>query len=70
MTRTLAFSREAEEDLLQASAWYEGQRDGLGFEFLDATAEIFVRIEERPLLYEEIAPTVRRALVRRFPYAV
>jgi hypothetical protein len=70
VSRTLALSREAEEDLLEASAWYQEQREGLGIEFLAATDEMFRRIEERPLLYEEIAHSVRRALVRRFPYSV
>jgi hypothetical protein len=40
---------EAELDALEAMLWYEGERDGLGGEFLQELRATFVRIEETPL---------------------
>jgi len=70
MAADLIIAPEAELDLAEAYGWYEGQRAGLGEEFLscvDACIEAFRRMPEmHALVYE----TYRRALVRRFPYAV
>ena len=46
-------------------------RDGLlGFEFLDEFEATTSLIREAPLLFTEVDPPIRRALVRRFPYGV
>ena len=42
----------------------------LGFEFLDEFEETTSLIREAPLVFTEVDPPVRRALVRRFPYGV
>ena len=70
MAAELIIAPEAEEDLAEAYGWYEGQRVGLGEEFLscvDACVEAFRR---NPEMHARIYETYRRALVRRFPYAV
>ena len=70
MAAELIIAPEAEEDLAEAYGWYEGQRIGLGEEFLgcvDACIEAFRRMPE---MHAQIHQTYRRALVRRFPYAV
>ena len=69
MTKPADLRPEAEADLLEAASWYEAQRAGLGFELLAVADEVFVRIGEKPLLYPEIEPSVRRALIQRFPFA-
>lgn len=61
---------EAEADLDVAFTWYEGQRPGLGSEFLAEVAYTFAQVEESPERYPIIRGMTRRALVRRFPYAV
>ena len=70
MAAELSFAPEVEWDLLEAYAWYEGRRPGLGEDFLscvDACIQLVCRHPEiHPLVYEDY----RRALVRRFPYAV
>lgn len=61
---------EAEFDLLESAVWYEGERDGLGEQFLDAVRATFERVEHRPLQFPVVTESVRRALVARFPYGV
>ncbi len=61
---------EAEADLADAQDWYERQRQGLGAEFLLCVEEVLARIDRTPEMYGEVYRGVRRALTRRFPYAV
>ena len=42
---------EAELDLLEAASWYDGEREGLGTEFLAELHAAFTRIEEGPLRF-------------------
>jgi plasmid stabilization system protein ParE len=61
---------EASAEAYEAVAWYEGQRAGLGLEFileLDAALE---RATDSPHLYATQYRNARRVLLRRFPYAV
>lgn len=60
----------AENDLLEAAAWYDGEREGLGDELLDEVTTTLRRIEEMPEMYARVDGPIRRALVRRFPYGV
>ena len=66
----LIVRREAEQDIQTAFDWYEEQRPGLGAEFLEQIEAVFNQIECNPELYESVFKTIRRALVRRFPYSV
>lgn len=50
--------------------WYENEQPGLGHEFLDELRGTYGRIAEGPLKYVELRSGIRRALLRRFPYAV
>ncbi len=55
--------------------WYELQRDGLGREFLDDLRATVAKLRSDPTLStpDRFAPpdvTVRRRLLRRFPYLV
>ena len=61
---------EAEADLATARSWYERQRAGLGAEFLLCMEEVVERIDRTPEMYRMVYHDVRRALTRRFPYAV
>ena len=61
---------EAEADLANARDWYERQRAGLGAEFLLCVEEVLERIGRTPEMYMAVHHDVRRALTRRFPYAV
>ena len=61
---------EAASDVGEAVEWYEGQRPGLGVEFvleLDAAIE---RAALNPEAYAIRYQGARRVLIRRFPYSV
>ena len=60
----------AATDLEEAFLWYEGQRVGLGGEFLDAVTQVFESVLETPRRYQVVHRDSRRAHVRRFPYSV
>ena len=70
MRPRLFVEEAARADLADAFQWYEGQREGLGSEFLAAVAVVFERIEESPAAYPIIRGATRHVLVRRFPYSV
>jgi toxin ParE1/3/4 len=60
----------ADLDVEAAFEWYENERPGLGLEFLDELRATYNRIADGPLKYQELRGSIRRALLRRFPYAV
>jgi plasmid stabilization system protein ParE len=70
VTPRLVFRPEAEAELLDARAWYEGQRVGLGATFAAAVETTLTAILQDPLAYPRVKGDTRRALVPRFPYAV
>jgi len=70
MDAELIFAPEAEQDLAEAYNWYEGRRPGLGEDFLSCVDASVQKICRDPKLYTTIYKDYRRALVRRFPYAV
>jgi len=61
---------EARKDLRDAATWYEDRREGLGGDFIDEFLGCISRIEEHPESYELVDVDVRRAVLRRFPYAI
>ena len=70
MSMPLIVTPAAEADLAEAKAWYERQQRGLGEDFLQCVEEALGRIRMLPEAYREVAPGVRRVVVRRFPYGV
>jgi len=49
---------------------YQAQGPGLGAAFLGAVNTCFASIRRHPAAYQLVDPPMRRALLRRFPYAV
>ena len=73
MTLEVRFEPEASGELAHAALWYQGQRSGLGQEFLDAVDRAVAMVQRWP----DAAPLatdlpkeliVRRAPVETFPY--
>lgn len=60
----------AAADIDEAFLWCEGQRVGLGTEFLTAAQATIDAIAAHPLRYAVIRRNTRRALLRRFPYGI
>ena len=65
-----ALTPDAHADVLQAVDYYNAQRFGLGFEFLDEMDRTTSQIREAPLLSTLVDPPTRRSLLHRFPYGV
>jgi len=57
-------------DVAAAYQWYEYEQPGLGLEFLDQLRATYDRIAAGPFEYQDLRSGIRRALLRRFPYAV
>ena len=70
MAAKLITAAEAEADVLEAYGWYESQRVGLGERFLDSVDACIHSICRMPEMHEVVCKSYRRALVRRFPFAV
>ena len=70
MPADLVIAAEAEADIAEAYHWYEGRRRGLGEEFLSSVDACVEQIRRWPRMYPVVHEDYRRALIRRFPYAV
>lgn len=70
MSLELIIRPETEADIADAFDWYEARVCGLGAEFLLVLDAIFNSITRDHLIYPVVHKNVRRALTRRFPYAV
>ena len=53
-----------------ARGWYDGQRVGLGDEFVEALEQAIELVGTFPDAFPEIANSYRRALLHRFPYSL
>ena len=70
MAANLILTAETEQDVAEAYAWYEGQRVGLGEEWLSCVDACIQTACRMPQMHPLVYVNYRRALVRRFPYAV
>jgi plasmid stabilization system protein ParE len=61
---------DAEADIASGYGWYEEQQRGVGVEFLEEVSFTIAAIESQPLRFPQVSRTLRRALVRRFPYGI
>jgi plasmid stabilization system protein ParE len=66
----LVVEPDAEEDVRAVFEWYEGERAGLGQEFLNELTATFDRVRAAPFGYQILRARTRHALLRRFPYGV
>jgi toxin ParE1/3/4 len=57
-------------DIREARAWYDGQRLGLGDEFLLVITDAMIQLEETPQQFPLYYRGFRRLLTERFPYKV
>lgn len=66
----LRYTGRAKDDIELAFAWYERQRRGLGFEFLDC-AEVAVKsILAHPEMYRIHYADFRGCVIRKFPFSI
>jgi plasmid stabilization system protein ParE len=65
-----ALTTDARDDVADAYSWYESKRPGLGEEVVAAIESCLDSVILMPSMHEVAWKDYRRALVRRFPYAV
>jgi plasmid stabilization system protein ParE len=68
--KIITLTPEAEIDSDQGYFWYESRRVGLGREFLTTVDACLQSISRNPKMYQTVYKGYRKAVVRRFPYAV
>ncbi len=70
MSLSVIIRQEAEAEMAEAFRWYEDRVTGLGSEFLLAVGAVLEGVARNPRRYPVVHKTIRRALLRRFPYGV
>ena len=64
------FLEEAEQELMEATLWYESREAGLGRRFRDEVSHVLNRIVEDPLLWRERPGGYRQVNCPVFPYYI
>lgn len=64
------FTPRARAELIDAQDWYENEASGLGRRFRAAVDAVVERISVYPRQFPVVHKNIRRALLRRFPYAL
>ena len=70
MSYALEIQQEAVSDIQEAFEWYEIQKAGLGFEFIEEVENALANISEHPKFYTAINRFFRRIKIKRFPYLI
>jgi len=70
MLAKLLIVAAAEADIDVAFEWYERRQTGLGFEFMRAVDARIRSIQRNPEMCGFVERHYRRALIRRFPFAI
>lgn len=66
----IRFTPDADAEFAEARQWYAHQREDLDLEFIEWIDDALSRVVRHPNLYPIVYRTLRRAVVRRFPFAV
>lgn len=64
------FTQAARAELVAAQDWYEREVLGLGGRFRQEVDAVVQRMSRNPRQFHLVLKTVRRALLRRFPYSL
>lgn len=66
----LYYTDRSKEDIDLAIMWYELQRKGLGFDFLDCVDVALRNILRFPKMYAISYANYRRCVISRFPFSI
>jgi plasmid stabilization system protein ParE len=66
----VAYLDAADYEIAEATAYYNEERAGLGFEFVDEIKYTIERIKNYPEAWTPLSKRTRRCQVHRFPYSV
>ena len=64
------FLPPAEEEMTEASIFYENASVNLGVDFLDDVQRVIDLLRDHPLLGQPVRGDLRRALLHRFPFSL
>jgi plasmid stabilization system protein ParE len=64
------FLHPADEEMTEASLFYEAASTGLGNDFLDDVQRVVDTLRERPSLGHGVDGKLRRMLLHRFPFSL
>jgi plasmid stabilization system protein ParE len=64
------FTLPARSELIDAQDWYENEAPGLGWRFRAAVDAEIQRMSANPQQFPVVYKSIRRALLRRLPYAL
>ncbi len=67
---SVIFTQPARAELIDAQDWYENEAPGLGRRFRAAVEAVIQRMSANPRQFPAVYKNIRRALLRRFPYAL
>ncbi len=70
MNYELELREKANQNITEASIYYEEQQVGLGIRFLDCVDEYLRKILRNPNQYPEKNPPFREAYLQDFPYLI
>jgi plasmid stabilization system protein ParE len=70
LVRSVTFTQAARQELIDAQDWYERESPGLGRYFRSAIEAAVERMIANPWQFPVVHKNIRRALLRRFPYAL
>ena len=65
-----SFHPEAEKEFIQTIDYFEDQQRELGLDFSVEVYKTIQRIKLNPRSWTKISPTIRRALLKRYPFGV
>ena len=70
MALDVLFRPAAVTEVLDTRDWYAARQASLGERFSEELGATVARIVERPVAFPRVRGEIRRAVLRRFPYAV
>lgn len=70
MSYSLDFLPAVEDEIIDASLWYENKKEGLGLDFLLSVEATLHSIRRDPLHFQTVHKNTRRAMTKRFPYGI
>ena len=70
MISSIIIHEFADLELNEAAKYYESKVDGLGFAFLSEVERVIAQIQDNPESAPRILKSVRRKLLRGFPYSI
>ncbi|MEL6843597.1 MAG: type II toxin-antitoxin system RelE/ParE family toxin [Bacteroidota bacterium] len=70
MEHRLYLSDEFLDQAEDIEFYYNSLTPNLGDRFIDQLYSLLQKLEERPLTWQKVSPTIHRALVPGFPYSV